>query len=689
MLLVVPSTYRARRLVFFSCMICLRFSIKIPCSSLTYSNYVFTSLVILITLLMLLIKWIIIRSVHDAKIHLYHSNQSSLKISTKFCQKIYYQNLNIIMFAITCSLTIILGLPHKKCLKQKCNILFGSLVPVDFFTDTDRKLIAAVFALCADQLREVLRDTLRDSSSSDVGVVVSYLQEIFRVCMMGLQYYPILVAIYMDSLGSLILSNFYILIEFAMRMTTRAICPTNHPLTVLDSIEKYRYELLIYYGTGSFLILIELLIDTPRFLCLSYIIVKLIQKITQKVRHHSKVHPSTCLDNQTRAEKMLLHVISSDSTELRYIHNLLKSKEKNNKDISSNRWFYEWRDDFRYSSRILSVYSSICLFFYAIVIEICICMPIIFTRFQTLLQILIALRTDERTILPKHFLLRSFFIAFALGLTIVVIQLFLLLMSIRRNLLQAYRGHYSEISPRDPSTYVNHAIANFHFSGYLMAYALWSLVLLVICIFVALLFVDMMILYYGIHFIASFLTSSIPFILLVYFKDYLNKILARFVFLQEAGGVLAIQNRPILMIFLYFNFYVDALLGFLSSFMRLGRSVIGGIIYMGRLDYSPLGRKLETHDDGFGAYCGFIHTECTHRHPILLVFAAHLLEQEKKRQMRIWIRNQLNENPDPLSNHVRMEIKRQSRFIRKWHLLVLLLRNPSLTTKRKIRKNND
>jgi len=35
-------------------------------------------------------------------------------------------------------------------------------------------------------------------------------------------------------------------------------------------------------------------------------------------------------------------------------------------------------------------------------------------------------------------------------------------------------------------------------------------------------------------------------------------------------------------------------------------------IYISRLDYSPLDRKLETFGAGFPVYCGFIHIEAVH-----------------------------------------------------------------------------
>ncbi|CAF3587534.1 unnamed protein product [Rotaria socialis] len=101
---------------------------------------------------------------------------------------------------------------------------------------------------------------------------------------------------------------------------------------------------------------------------------------------------------------------------------------------------------------------------------------------------------------------------------------------------------------------------------------------------------------------------------------------------------------------------------------------------MCRLDYSPLGRKLELFDGGFSAYCGFIHTECVHRHPIMLVFVSHILRQCKIKQfvhddilIGVAIRN--NRQRITMSKEER---NRSLRAIRKWHLGLLLARNPMI-----------
>ena len=134
------------------------------------------------------------------------------------------------------------------------------------------------------------------------------------------------------------------------------------------------------------------------------------------------------------------------------------------------------------------------------------------------------------------------------------------------------------------------------------------------------------------------------------------------------------------MIFIYFNFFLDAFLGLVSSIMRLVKSFIAGIIYMCRLDYSPFGRKLETFDGGFSAYCGFIHTECAHRHPVLLVFISHLYSQLKMKQLMM---DKINTNDSSIAEKYMIKVNVSSRYVRKWKLAVFLIRNPTIVFFRK------
>jgi hypothetical protein len=91
------------------------------------------------------------------------------------------------------------------------------------------------------------------------------------------------------------------------------------------------------------------------------------------------------------------------------------------------------------------------------------------------------------------------------------------------------------------------------------------------------------------------------------------------------------------------------------------KSAIAGIIYMCRLDYSSMGRKLETFDADFSAYCGFMHMECAHRHPVLLYFSSLLVREYL----------------------YGVERTRCSKARRRWYLAVFLLKNPTLIYRRK------
>lgn len=268
---------------------------------------------------------------------------------------------------------------------------------------------------------------------------------------------------------------------------------------------------------------------------------------------------------------------------------------------------------------------------------------------------------DAPSDFPLPNLKRSFLFAVFISLTIMIIQLLVMLTNIRRNILQTYRGDASEIPRRSPKLYVNFITGNFHFAGYLIGYVFLGYIMLTGIVMVLAICVDAFITHGRVRALELLLKRLIPILLFPAFKVNLNKFLGRNIFLQRAGEVLFIDNRRAFMAFLYLNFFLDAFLGFITAVMRLLKSTFGAAIYMSRLDYSPLGRKLETMDAGFKAYYGYIHIECAHRHPVLLCFMSHLF------------RNQLELKTK----------KKMSRAKKKWALAVFLILNPELVYLRK------
>ncbi|CAF3905392.1 unnamed protein product [Rotaria sp. Silwood2] len=190
----------------------------------------------------------------------------------------------------------------------------------------------------------------------------------------------------------------------------------------------------------------------------------------------------------------------------------------------------------------------------------------------------------------------AYLIAIVITLAIIITQLLVMLVAIRRNLLQVFRGDDCEIPRRTSSDSIQHASGNVHFAGYFIGYLLWGYILVGIIAFIITLIMGSLIRFGSVRFV--------------------ERILKR-------------------------------------------RGIIGGIVYMCRLDYATMGRKLETMDEGFSAYCGFIHMECAHRHPVMLFFVSHVLRQYLE------------------------STKKLSRAHRKWHIAVFLIANPTFVYRRK------
>lgn len=502
----------------------------------------------------------------------------------------------------------------------------------------------------------------------------------------GFRYYPELAAVYIDSLLTLTCASLYAWLDFCVSIVYKSLCQSDYYPSDDNFAETNGtdiIELFDYYGTGSNLILIQLMTDIPRILCWSYIVVKLpmllIQKIYTTIKHRNERGDRHF--HLTREEKILLHSSAPHSVEMSYVRNLFRPADQRS---PKSRLFlarlipnflYHWRDDFRFSARVLCVYSSVILILFFVTQEACILVVPSLDALQKSLQTLLdtILSSTDRSSFPIPNFMRPYVFAIMTALVITIIQLLVLLANIRRNLFQIFRGDDAEIPKRNKSNYLNYGTGNFHFAGYFIGYLIWGYVLIAIFVFIIYICIDAFITFGSVRFLEGIFKSIIPVLLLIFFKQYLNKILARYVFLQEYGDILAINNRRILMIFLYFNFFLDVFLGFISSIIRIIKSVVGGILYMCRLDYSPLGRKLETLDAGFTAYCGFIHLEAVHRNPVMLVTASYLYSQMKAKKY-------FEENDLTELNTIN---RKKSKVIRRWHIAITLIQNPALKNLRK------
>ncbi|CAF4380140.1 unnamed protein product [Rotaria socialis] len=516
--------------------------------------------------------------------------------------------------------------------------------------------------MCADELFTIVKTIFEPTSSnSDDGVIINYLKRIFQVLIIGFRYYPLLAAVYLDSIVSLVCGTLYSWLDYSITLANQGLCNTDFYATLDQYIRAGNTSSLAarfdYYGTGSTLLAIQLCTDIPRSLCLAYVSIKLpfllIDKIRQRFKRSSMSDQERMMMKFTREERLLLRISDPDSPEMLYVRNLFRQADQRPRSHHLvarllPKFIYEWRDDFTFSTRILCIYSSIILLLFFITVQACVLILPELNSAQKKLQSFVDFLfptssgddNDDETVdpattqFPVPSLQRVFILSVVTTVLLITIQLLTLLANIRRNLFQTFRGDDSEIPRRQRSRYISYSTGNIHFGGYFIGYLIWGFILLAFFVVILWTCVEAFINFGSARILERILKMIIPTFLFIYFKQYLNRLLARYVFLQHAGEVLAINNRRILMIFIYFNLFLDAFLGFISSITRLLWSVVYGIIYMCRLDYSPLGRKLELMDGGFSAYCGYIHTECCHRHPVMLIFASHLFTQFKMKQYK-------------------------------------------------------
>ena len=646
-------------------------------------------------------KWIILRDIHKEVVDQYddHPTEPLYFTLKPFCDVLALQDFNVITFPVACALVILCTLVTKRIsfMKKYCHGYGAPAMPFDFLLHSDRKLAAVIFAIIAGDLLDIVQSVINGSSRGN-GVLADYSYRLAEVLYMALKYFPILAAVHINRMFVLICATVYTWLLFSFSIVEQSMCWPNYYPTYNDYENGYTdfNDKLKYYGTGPALIAIQLCTDIPKYLCFSYVAVKVPAIVIEKIIERRKKQSS---DEKifskilTREENMLIQISHPDSMEMLYVRNLFIPYDQRPRSHALlarllPKFLYEWRDDFRFSSRVLCIFASVfhLLFFVTIVacIEFVPSLQTLQDTIQELLDALINISFDEeaevavRSSFPLPNLVRPFLLAVAMTTTIMVIQLIVLLVNIRRNLLQAFRGDDSEIPRRHRSKYVSYATGNFHFAGYFIGYLVWGFIIIAFFSSIVCICLDAFVVYGSVRMLEKILKSIIPSILLLIFKLFLNKLLAQYVFLQHCGDVLALNNRRVLMIFIYFNFFLDAFLGFISSIIRLVKSILGGIIYMCRLDYSPLGRKLEFFDSGFSAYCGFIHTECTHRHPIMLVFVSHLFTEMKQRQLH---RN--DAEMIPVSEKEIVQRQKSLRYLRKWRLAAFLVRNPVVVFFRK------
>lgn len=151
----------------------------IPLSALRPSHRIYSwitgILTIIVTTATLLVKWVIIKPIHEDIVEKFNKSQPLYFKPHRICRVINLaERFNLLTFPFACLLIIIfvfltkrMSFKHKKLFRG----YIGIPMPLDFFAHVKRTLAAVIFAIFADELLDIVKQTLfRGETNSQQGL---------------------------------------------------------------------------------------------------------------------------------------------------------------------------------------------------------------------------------------------------------------------------------------------------------------------------------------------------------------------------------------------------------------------------------------------------------------------------------------------------------------------------------------
>ncbi|CAF3629777.1 unnamed protein product [Adineta steineri] len=601
---------------------------------------------------------------------------------------------NFVSLPLAILVTLICSCLKKRdtfCL-QFCHGRPSLPMPFNLFDKRQRHVVAAIFGISANEVLKILEELLvrlnTKHIANDEGIIIELLKRIGIVLLIGMRYFPLLVSVNIPHPIAYGLGLIYTFIDGTYTLIYTSYC---------SRFSLFRFgRTLLLQTTSNELTQSDLFYvifrNLPHFTLMSFVFVKFLYLLTQQLKCQC-CQQSTMISNHNKNEKN--HQVSLVSSTLSidllkpdyqtkpdfyYTEGLLKSKDPsdmyyNNVLTRPFAKIYRWHRYFTFSTQILCTYTVVLIVIYNLT-----CLLTFYGINSVKSQL------DRIHILVLHqlnwdidwgtsFVNDLFFCSF-LSVIIYCSQIFNGLIKIQQHMTSAYAGKYIDIPPRH--NFSNNELMSkcLHFSGYLCGYTAWGFIIFYKISFIICLLLRLWIRYDS-RWFQHILALCLPIVLIYLLKHILISLLSEFVFLQNFGRTPSLNNRRIFFIFNYFNFFFDCFLGILSCLIRVSKAVLASFLFMGRLDYSFMGRNLERLDQGYATYVTFIHMEIIHGHPILVTFCDIIWHDiERKRRT-----TQYTKGNKLIYDSIMHTKARLARF--KWHLFYTLIRNEYLKFLRK------
>ncbi|XP_077988457.1 stimulated by retinoic acid gene 6 protein-like [Glandiceps talaboti] len=502
--------------------------------------------------------------------------------------------------------------------------------PVNLMDDHSNRIgFLAAFGTTASNVLDLFTGNFA-ISFSDLGREAAVFAGAVNVFVLVLQFYPVFACISAeDKLAGSLLGFIYLIYTTSVLVAEACLChPT--PFTVfIGWIASVDWILRIILVVNFGVVLVQELLKvgitgrkTPnKQLAIRNMPFGIYVKALLRKRHEKAPTTTTTTTTTTNGQEISMSVW----------HRMSRSV----------RFFYKPVPGFKYSTHILATFVVASVTLYKVSVTEIMWLSGMNNDFYLIIEMFMEFffsnSKDDQTFVKWRKIgdLLVPFALFSVSLTMAVIAYFIYssLVTYRKHLIRMFQGDKSFL-PEVPGAAPNLLTRSFKYSGYQIGFLLWSFVTLQICfIFTMLMVLYEVVLPLGFEKKESFFYDKIHIIwpsgvfglILHLFQLFLS----RYAFLQGEAKHLNVDNRRMLHATSLFMFYFNVLLGLFTSMARLLRSLLFGLLFLGRLDRSVLQRDVEMLDPGYRAYVGFLIVEEAHCHPVVVTFVHLLIDSLK------------------------------------------------------------
>ncbi|XP_041465099.1 stimulated by retinoic acid gene 6 protein-like isoform X1 [Lytechinus variegatus] len=432
------------------------------------------------------------------------------------------------------------------------------------------------------------------------------------------------------------------------------------------------------------------LILLPIYLCYIILLVLFIKRMYKNYTIRKKVRQGLEVEIHDYEEDF---VKTHFYQRVKYLLTPKDEWERNKKEPGSCRkfWnrFYEDEPGFRFSRRIICTIalSGLCLFCIGIIYE---ASGVYLERWAaetfiengSLYNYLVESNSTDSFYTFKE-IADSFAYSFSpttfVAMGVMICYNMITFIAYRRNTLRLWRGDKS-FCPKEDFANTTLVVCSLKYSGYHIAFVLWGFILLQLTLWL-LTFLTIYLLVLPIinkerNWVWTLIRNqwlSVVVYMVVYYSQVIS---AKFLFLQQRGKELSIDNRRLFHVQVYFFFFVNVIIGLASCLLRIFKSVLFGLLLVGRIDRCLLMRGFELYDSGYKAYLGFLQLEVAHTHPIVITFCHYLLKTQRDRKEKVFEFTEDEEVDIPIPKRVNVRARNR------WYLVYTLIRNHRLLAER-------